>query len=276
MDDLSRCAIHTITNKPWTLARCCEAYAGAGVGGVSIWRDRVTPQNGGVGLDEAVKIVRGSGLAVPSYVRGGAFCSCDDAARREAIDLNKRIIDEAAALGAEQVVMVVGTSGEQTLEASRTQAVAGLTACLDHAEAAGVKLSIEALHPMYAADRSCINRLADARAVCEMIAHPMLGLVVDVYHTWWDPEMSWEVEVAGEQGTLFGLHVSDWRVETRDMQADRGLMGDGCADPAAVRRLMERSGFDGMVEVEVFSDAYWAMDQDEYLKLIVERLLDCV
>ena len=268
--DLSRCAIHTLTNKPWTLAQCCEQYARAGLGGVSIWRDVVDPEERGVGLDEAVRIVRGSGLSVPAYVRGGFFPGSEPAKRHQAVDRNRRILDEAAALGAEQVVLVVGAEPGLPLAEARRQVAAGIAECLPHAEVVGVKLSIEPLHPMYAADKSCVNRMAEAREICDELDHPMLGIAVDVYHVWWDPELAREIQRAGEKNRLFGFHVCDWRVDTRHLLTDRGLMGEGCIEIRAIRDLMERAGFCGYHEVEIFSQAHWEQDQEAYLKQIVE------
>ena len=271
MQDLSRCAIHTMTNKPWSLAECCKHYAAAGVGGISIWRNTVATEEGGVGLDEAARTVRGSGLAVPAYVRGGFFTAHDSADRQKSIDHNKIMLDEAAALGADQVVLVVGATPGLPLDEARKQVADGIGACLEHAASVKVKLSIEPLHPMYAADKSCVNRMREARLICETHRHPMLGIACDVYHVWWDPELAEEIALAGQQGTLFGFHVCDWRVNTRHLLTDRGLMGDGCIDVAGIRTLVEAAGFDGYNEVEVFNEEYWATDQHEYLALITQR-----
>ncbi len=259
-----------MTNKPWSLDECCRNYANAGFGGVSIWRDVVDRKQRGVGLDEAVRIVNGSGLDVPAYVRGGFFPAADLSNRMSAIEDNKRALDEAAALGANQLVLVVGAVPGMPLAEARGQVADGIAASLPHAEAVGVKLSIEPLHPMYAADKSCINRMAEARALCTELDHPMLGIAVDVYHVWWDPELANEIDLAGRQQRLFGFHLCDWRVETRHLLTDRGLMGDGCIDLTLIRNLMEAAGFDGYHEVEIFSTTYWAMDQGEYLKRIVK------
>ncbi|MEL7086969.1 MAG: sugar phosphate isomerase/epimerase family protein [Planctomycetota bacterium] len=268
---LSGCAIHTMTNKPWSLAECCAHYAAAGVGGISVWRNTVAPEEGGVGLAEAVKIVAASGLAVPAYVRGGFFPAPGNAERQTAIDHNKVMLDEAAALGADQVVLVVGAVPGMPLGEARKQTADGIAACLGHAEAVGVKLSIEPLHPMYAGDKSCVNRMAEGREICERLRSPWLGLAVDVYHVWWDPDLEAEIARAGRQGTLLGFHVCDWRLETRHLLTDRGLMGDGCIDVAGIRKLVRAAGFAGLDEVEVFSERYWAMDQPQYLALIAER-----
>ena len=167
-------------------------------------------------------------------------------------------------------MLVVGAVPGLPLDEARKQIADGIAACLPHAEAVGVKLSIEPLHPMYAADKSCINRMAEARAVCERLDHPMLGIAVDVYHVWWDPDLANEIALVGKQGRLFGFHVCDWRVETRHLLTDRGLMGDGCIDLRTIRQQVTDAGFDGLIEVEVFSETYWAKDQTEYLSRVVD------
>ena len=270
VSDLSRCAIHTMTNKPWSLAECCERYARAGVGGVSVWRNVIEP----IGIDEAARIVRGSGLAVPALVRGGFFPAVDEAGRRRAVEDNRVCIDEAAAIGAEMVVLVVGAVPGMPLAEAREQVADGIAGLLDHARERGVKLAIEPLHPMYAGDKSCINRMAEAREVCEAIGDPLVGIAVDVYHVWWDPELGDEIRRAGENNTLFAFHVCDWRLPTRDLLTDRGLMGEGCIDIRSIRGMVEAAGFTGFNEVEIFSEEHWARDQDSYLQDIVRAYLE--
>lgn len=261
LEDLTRCAVHTMTHKSWTLEQCCNNYAAAGIGGVSVWRNVIEP----IGVAAAAKIVRASGLKVPALVRGGFFPGVDAATRAAAVDDNKRCIEEAAALGAEMVVLVAGAVPGMPLGEARMQVAEGLAQVLPEAEAAGVKLAIEPLHPMYAADRSCINRLSEARMLCEHLESKMLGVAVDVYHVWWDAELQWEIDVAAEMDRLFAFHVCDWRTPTRDMLNDRGLPGDGCIAIRTIRGWVEDAGFRGFNEVEVFSNEYWAMDPQTYL-----------
>jgi sugar phosphate isomerase/epimerase len=272
LKDLSRCAIHTQTNKPWSLERCIAGYGKAGIGAVSVWRHTLEP----IGAKTAGKMLRDAGMRVPALVRGGFFVAGDPAARRAAIDANFVCIDEAREIGAEMIVLVVGAVPGMPLEEARRHVADGIAALLPHAASAGVKLAIEPLHPMYAADKSCINRMAEARKVCEQLKHPMLGIAVDVYHVWWDPDLRSEIALAGEQRTLFGFHVCDWRVDTRHLLTDRGLMGDGCIDIRTIRGWVEEAGFRGYNEVEVFSEQYWAMDQDQYVERIRSAYVEYV
>ena len=270
--DLSKCAVHTITTKSWSLRECIDEYAKVGIRGISVWRNALekTPPK------EANKMLRDAGVTVPALVRGGFFPGKDAATRQAAIDANKTCVEEAAAINAEMIVLVVGAIPGMPLEEARKQTAEGINAVLPYAQAANVKLAIEPLHPIYAADRSCINRMAEARKICEQLKNPMLGIAADVYHIWWDPDLKEEIRLAGEQKTLFGFHVCDWRVEIRHLLNDRGLMGDGVIDIPTIRGWVEDAGFTGYNEVEVFSDQYWAMDQREYVKLIAERYLKFV
>ncbi len=264
---LSQLAIHTMTHRPWTLRQCVDAFIKAGIGGISVWRNVIEP----VGMQEAGAIIKGSGLKVPALVRGGFFPAVDAKDRQNVVDENRVCIDEAAAIGAEMVVLVVGAVPGMPMDEARKHVADGIGAVLPHALDRGVKLAIEPLHPMYAADRSCINRMREAREICEKLKSRMLGIAVDVYHVWWDPDLKQEIELAGKQHTLFGYHICDWRITLRDMLNDRALMGDGCIDIPTISKWVRDTGFNGLDEVEVFSDEYWAMDQREYLDLIIER-----
>ncbi len=270
LKDASRLAIHTMTNKPWSLAQCVAGYAAAGVRAISVWRNVFES----VSLADAARMLGDAGLAVPALVRGGFFPAGDAGERDKAIDDNKLCIDQARAIGAEMIVLVVGAVPGMMLAEARRQVEDGIAAVLPHAEASGVKLAIEPLHPMYAADRSCINRMADARVICERLGHPLVGIALDVYHVWWDPDLEAEIDLAGRQGTLLGFHVCDWRVETRDLLTDRGMMGEGCIDIRTIRRWVERTGFTGFHEVEIFSEHYWRQDQAVYVEQISQAYLE--
>ena len=263
LKDFSRCAIHTFTNKPWTLAQCIDGYAKAGIHGISVWRNALE----GIGAKSAGEMLRDASMKVPALVRGGFFTS------PSALSDNKTCIDEAREIGAEMIVLVVGATPGIPLEDARKIVADGIAAILPHAQSAGVKLAIEPLHPMYAADRSCVNRMAEARHICEQLKHPLLGIAVDVYHVWWDPDLREEIQKAGQQKTLFGFHVCDWRVNTRHLLTDRGLMGQGCIDIRRIRSWVEEAGFKGLVEVEIFSEEFWAIDQNRYVDMIREAWL---
>lgn len=263
----SQLAIHTQTHRPWSLDECVDALAAAGVAGISVWRHAFAE----TGVEAAARRIRGSGLRVPALVRGGFFCARERLAREALLDDNRRALDEAAALGAEMVVLVVGAVPGLPLADARAQVMDAIAALLPDAEARGVKLAIEPLHPMYAADKSCVNRMAEARAIWQGLDHPLVGVAVDAYHVWWDPDLDAEICLAGEADRLFALHICDWRVETRHLLTDRGLPGEGCIDLPRLRLLTEAAGFAGLVEVEVFSEEHWARDQGELLADLLAR-----
>ncbi|MEM7682095.1 MAG: sugar phosphate isomerase/epimerase family protein [Planctomycetota bacterium] len=261
---LARYAVHTRTNKAWSLEECCQRYAEAGFGGVGVWREVVEP----VGGETAGRMVREAGLRAPSLVRGGFFVSPTQANRDKAIQENLKCVDEAAAVGAEQIVLVVGADPKVPLVDARKQVFEGLSACVDHAAASGVKLAIEPLHPMYAGDKSCVNRMREARLLCEAIGHAIVGIAMDVYHVWWDPDLDEEVRLAGEGGRLFGYHICDWMTPTTDMLNDRGAPGEGCIDLPGITRAVLNAGFDGLIEIEVFSSRHWNEDPSAYLQTL--------
>jgi sugar phosphate isomerase/epimerase len=272
LTDLSRCAIHTITNKTWSLPQCLAAYKKAGIAGISVWRQSYVK----LGATEAAKMVRDSGLKVPALVRGGFFVAPGEVERTKALDENRRVIDDARAIGAEMVVLVAGAKPGVPLEEARKQVADGIAAILPHAQGVGIKLGLEPLHPMYAAARSCINRMTEARLICQALNNPMLGIVVDAYHVWWDPELEAEIALAGQQKRIFAYHVSDWRVQTRNLITDRALMGNGCINLRRIRTSLEAAGFNGLIEVEILSDQLWAVNQNRYLALIGKAFMEHV
>jgi sugar phosphate isomerase/epimerase len=187
--------------------------------------------------------------------------------------MNRTCIDEAREIGAEMVVLVVGATPGLSLEDARKQVAEGISLLVPYAKQANVKLAIEPLHPMYAADKSCINRMTDARKVCQIVRDPIVGIAVDAYHVWWDPDLESEIKSAGELGLIFGFHVCDWLPDTKHLLTDRGLMGEGVINIPKIRGWVEAAGFHGYNEVEIFSERLWAMDQTEYVKRIGEAYL---
>ena len=205
-------------------------------------------------------------------MRGGFFTSKDAPSRQNAIEENLRCVDEAAALGAPIIVLVCGAVTGQSLAESRKQIADGIAAVVPHAKAAGVKLAIEPLHPMFADTRSAINTLKQANDLAAQF-DATVGVAVDVYHLWWDDQLEAEIARCGQLGKLLAYHVSDWRSPTIDMLNDRGIMGEGCIELRKIREWVEAAGFDGFIEVEIFSHRLWQSDQVEFLKKIQEAYL---
>tara|TARA_B100001115_G_scaffold184837_1_gene189259 strand:+ start:14953 stop:15789 length:837 start_codon:yes stop_codon:yes gene_type:complete len=269
LSDFSRLCIHTITTKGWELEEAVDRYAEAGVSGVTVWRQWLEGRN----PSESGDRIRAAGLEVTSLCRGGFYPALEEKSRKEAIEDNKRAIEDAAALGAPLVVLVCGAVPGQSLTESRKQITDGIAATLPLAESLAVKLAIEPLHPMYADDRSAINTLASANDACDALNHPLVGIAFDVYHLWWDPDLEEQTKRAAQAERIFAYHVCDWMTPTGDLLNDRGLMGEGCIDLRGIRAIVEENGFRGMIEVEVFSDRWWDRPPGELLEAIKEAYL---
>jgi sugar phosphate isomerase/epimerase len=263
--DLSRLCIHTITTKSWKIEEAAKNFSAAGIKGITVWRDALEGKN----IKQIAKILRGHDLKIVSLCRGGFFPSKDSSKRKMAIDDNKKAIAEAAELETSMLVLVCGADPCQSLEESRKQIHDGIAAILPTATAAGVKLAIEPLHPMYADTRSAINTLAQANDLAESFDSPWVGVAVDVYHLWWDPSLEKEIKRCGENGNLLAFHICDWKVPTSDLLLDRGLMGEGCIPIKKIRSWTEASGFTGFTEVEIFSTTYWKENPADFLKKII-------
>jgi len=253
-----------------------EACARHGIAAVSPWRDQVAA----VGLQRAARAIRDAGLKLSGYCRGGLFPASGEhvAAAR---DDNRRAVDEAAALEAPCLILVAGglpqfarpgSTPSKDLVGARKMIEDGIAELLAHARQARLPLAIEPLHPMYAADRAAVNTLAQALDIADRLdpGGGALGVAVDVYHLWWDPDLYTGIARAGRERVL-AYHVSDWLVPTKDMLNDRGMMGDGVIELRRIRRAVEDAGFNGFIEAEVFSDYWWAQPMDRVLSTCIER-----
>jgi len=271
-----RLSLNTITTKSWTLAQAIDGCARHRITGITVWRDRLQE----MGVQAAAKSLKAHGLAVTGLCRGGMFTASDAAGRKAAIDDNLRAIDEAQALQASCLILVAGgiPHGSKDIAGAREQVKEGIAAILQHAKQAKVPLALEPLHPMQAADRACVNTLRQALDICDSVdpnKTGALGVAVDVYHVWWDPELDAQIARAGKS-RLLAHHLCDWLVPTTDLAMDRGMMGDGIIDLPRIRGLMEGAGYAGYNEVEIFSARdWWQRDPDEVLTIMKQRYASC-
>jgi len=266
LTDLSKLCIHTITTKPWNIETAAKNFSAAGVKGITVWRDTLEGRN----IKKTGDMLRDHDLKIVSLCRGGFFPSIDSQKRKAAIDDNRKAIEEAAELGTNMIVLVCGADPAQSMEDSRKQIRDGIATVLPEAKAAGVKLAIEPLHPMYADTRSAINTLGQANDMAEELNSPFVGVAADVYHLWWDPALEQEIKRCGKNNHLFAFHICDWNVPTNDFLWDRGLMGEGCIPVRKIRSWVEATGFNGFNEVEIFSNKFWAEDQHQFLNKILK------
>lgn len=271
-------SVNTATvRKQGGLLEIIEACARHGIAAISPWRDQVAA----VGLERAGRAIRDAGLKLSGYCRGGLFPATGDhvAAAR---DDNRRMVDEAVALGAPCIILVAGglpqfarpgSTPSKDIVGARRMIENGIAELLAYARQANMPLALEPLHPMYAADRAAVNTLAQALNIADRLdpGGTTLGVAVDVYHTWWDPDLYTGIARAGRDRRLIAFHVCDWLVPTRDMLNDRGMMGDGVVDLRRIRQAVEDAGYSGLIEAEIFSDYWWAQPMDVVLATCVER-----
>ncbi len=261
-----------------SLTEIIDDCARRGIRAISPWRDQVAAS----GLETIARQIRSHGMELSGYCRGGMFPSIDAKGLLAARDDNRRAVDEACELGARCLVLVVGSlpgalSGKpahKDLALARSQVREGIAQLLDYARSARMPLAIEPLHPMYAADRACVNTMEQALDVCDDLdpgRTGALGVALDVYHVWWDPKLKAQIKRAGKD-RLLAFHVCDWLTPTADLLNDRGMMGDGVIDIPLIRGWVEAQGFDGYSEVEIFSTAnWWQRERAQVLDTCIER-----
>lgn len=268
--DFSRLSLNTKTVERWTVAEAVEGCVRHGIPNIALWRDRVAE----AGVAAAKRLVRDAGLGVSSLCRGGFFPAATPQARRERIDDNRRAIDEAAEIGAELLVLVCGGVAGGDIEAARGMVAEGIEAITPYAAERNVKLGVEPLHPMFAAERSVVVTVAEALDLALRFPADRVGVVVDVYHVWWDPDLYAQIARAGER--LFGYHVNDWLVPLPDPLMGRGMMGDGIVELRKLRTAVDLAGYSGPIEVEIFNRELWDMPGDDVLELMKRRYLEFV
>ena len=269
MADLSRFAINQITTRDWTLEQAVDGYARAGVAGIAVWMEYLDA----AGVTQGARMIRDAGLFVPCLCTSAWVNIADKAGFKAALDENRRRLDAAAEIGAPCLVMVPGglATGEKNLAAARSRVIGAFEELLPHARATGVKLGLEPLHPMYAADRSCLNGFAHCLDLVRTLGSANTGIVADTYHCWWDSGFMPGLREAGPENILT-FHLCDWLVPTRDVYHDRGMIGDGVIDFAAYKALLDEIGYDGPFEIELFSKLdWWLRDGHETVAVSVER-----
>lgn len=262
-------SLNTKTVNSWTLAEAVDGAASAGLGAVGLWRDRVQE----AGLAFSAKHIADAGLRVSSLCRGGFMTGVLD----DGLDDNRRALDEAAELGAPELVMVMGGLPDRDLIGARARVEDRLAQLVPYAIDRGVRIALEPLHPMFAADRAVISTLGQALSMAS--PHPVeaVGVVVDTFHVWWDPELYNKIRQAGKEGRISSYQVCDWLVP---MEADpllsRGMMGDGVIDFGTIGTWVRAAGYQGDVEVEIFNEKVWSNDGHQVIEDMKQRYRDLV
>jgi sugar phosphate isomerase/epimerase len=281
MRDLSQhlelLSVNTATvRKQAPLDRIIEAAVARGIGLIDPWRDQVQA----IGVNKVARHIRDAGVRLSGYCRGGFYTAPNAKELAAALDDNRCAIDEAKALGSPCLVLVVGSlpgalSGKpQSIDIAlaRSQVRDGIATSLDYARSVGMPLAIEPLHPMQAADRACVNTLEQALDLCDELdpgCTGALGVALDAYHVWWDPKLAAQIQRGA--GRLLAYHICDWLLPTRDLLNDRGMPGDGVIELKKLRGLVEAAGYNGAVEIEIFSEAWWSRPLEDVLDVCVAR-----
>jgi sugar phosphate isomerase/epimerase len=269
MSLLERLSFNQMTADPWSLEQVVRNCSTGGVPYIGVWRHKLDGN-----AVKASAMIRKEGLRVSSLCRGGWFSAPTAEERRQRIADNRRAIEEAALLGAPVLVIVSGPANGQTLDDARATVLDGLLEVLPDAEKAGVTLGIEPLHPMYAAERSVVVTLKQANDLAEQLSSPAAGVIVDVFHVWWDPEVMQQIERA--RGKIAGFHVSDWPVPLPGILMGRAMMGDGVIELRRLRQAVDAAGYRGPIEVEIFNDDIWKGADDGLLERIRQRFVEHV
>ena len=272
-DALARLSLNQRTTASWSLPEAVQGCVDAGLGAIGVWREQLAE----VGLDEARRLIAESGLRVSSLCRGGFFTTADPVEAEAAEGNNRAALEEAAALQAATLVLVPGglPAGDKDLPAARERAARAVERLVPTARELGVRLGIEPMNPIYAADRGVISTLAQALDIAEHFDPSEVGVVVDTFHLWWEPGIADQIRRAGDR--IVSYQVCDWITPLpADTLLARGMMGDGHIDFPAFTRAVAAAGYAGDIEVEIFNADLWAQPPAEVVDLMASRYLDLV
>jgi sugar phosphate isomerase/epimerase len=275
VNDFSRLSINSATTKKWTLAQVVEGCVNAGIPSIGPWRDRVEE----AGLDKAARLIKDAGLRVSSLCRGGFLTAPDAEGQAAALADNRAAILEAVALDTRELFLVVGglAPGEKDVVAARQRVADRLADLVPFAEEHGVRLVLEPLHPMYAADRALISTLGQALDLAAPFDASAVGVAVDTFHVWWDPELKAQIERAGRENRIASYQVCDFNMPiAADPLLSRGYMGDGVVDFATIGTWVRDAGYTGDIEVEIFNQGIWDTDGNTVLATVKERYAELV
>ncbi|PHQ93306.1 MAG: endonuclease [Marinosulfonomonas sp.] len=238
-----------------------DLCAERGMHTVSIWGDEIDK----VGEDKALNRLRNLGLKVSGYNRIGPFTP-------DGLRVAEAELERAARFDSDHIFLFTGglAKGDRDLIGTRNRAEDTIAGLLEKARSIGVKLAIEPLHPMLNGDRTVIASLAQANDICDRLGAG-IGVVIDVYHLWWDPALEHEIHRAGLANRILGFHVNDWLVPTRDLLRDRGMMGDGVIDLPGIELMVRHAGYSGPIEIEIFSDDWWQREPSEVMDIALQR-----
>jgi sugar phosphate isomerase/epimerase len=269
---IARLSLNQATTRHWTLAEAVRGCAEAGIPGIGLWRDRLAE----TGTARARRLVRDAGLTVTSLCRGGFLTGASAAQRAAALADNRRAIEEAAEVGAPVLALVCGgvPAGSRDLAGARQMVIDGIAELIPHAASHSVRLAIEPLHPMFCADRSVVSTTGQALDIAGLFPAQQAGVLLDVYHVWWDPGIEAAIARAGAEGRIAGFQLSDWVLPLpEDVLLGRGHIGDGCIDFRRLDAAVHAAGYDGWTEVEIFNREIWATPGMETLHIVVDRYL---
>jgi sugar phosphate isomerase/epimerase len=265
MADIQRLSLNQATVQNWSVAEAVDGCVRHGIPSIALWRHKIHE----TGLQQSARLVRDASLHVSSVCRGGMFPAATAEERKERIADNFRAVDEAKELNADSLVMVVGGCVGIPIVDARTMVIDGLAELVPYAQRQGVKIGLEPLHPMYAGDRSVLNTIDQALAMASPYSSNDVGLILDVFHIWWDPTVFEQIKRAAVR--IFGFHTCDWLVPLPDVLLGRGMMGDGVINNHALRLAVDAAGYTGPIEVEIFNQALWDTPGDDVLKTVIER-----
>jgi sugar phosphate isomerase/epimerase len=230
----------------------CGLLAARGIGGVGLTARALAAMDAGA----LKRLLDAHGLRCTSLNSTGyVLHPPGSAAARGQAALDDRLFAAAAALDAPINLIPGGllqAAAPMPLAEARARSLKGIARLADRAAREGVRLSLEPMHPMVVGLRSCFNQIAAVRLILEAWPPSVMGLTLDLFHSWWDAEL--EAAIATLTARLLVVQVCGLVVPADGAPPRRAALSAGPPDLARVLRLLKAAGHEGPIEYEVFHE----------------------
>jgi sugar phosphate isomerase/epimerase len=248
-----RVSVSQITTFQSSFAEDVRAYAAARLDGIGVWELKLAEG----GDPEALELLEASGLAVaaavpevPSILPLPLLGGPEDPAER--VDAYCRSLERLAPFNPSGCVLLTGTAEGRDPDEARAIVTDGLATIGAEAARLGLRVGLEPYQRDGGEPWTIVSSIPEAIDLLGDAGDPSaIGIQFDIWHLWNTPTLY--DDIASELHRFTGVHVSDVREPTRGW-ADRALPGDGSADVPSILRALDEAGWDGLYDIEIFSD----------------------
>jgi sugar phosphate isomerase/epimerase len=260
---MSLFSMNELTTFRWSLEEDVEHYQHAGYRSIGVWRQKLADRD----EERGIEVLAASGLSVSNLMWAGGFTGSDGRTLSESIDDAAESIRLAAALDAGCLVVYAGGRNNHTYRHAGRLLRTALEELLPLAEAAGVPLAIQPLHPRCAADWTFLTDLNSVVSLIDDFQCDYLKLAYDTYHF---PLGAAQRCALSKLVPYIGIvHLADRRVPP-SLDQDCCPLGQGRIPLTEIVATLVESGYTGAFDVklmgpEIELNTYWMLLEQSQL-----------